>query len=296
VLDDLAIAIRSGRTRALDDVAAVADANAAYLASPVGPRSLPIFLATSFNAAHIVGMLRAQSDPKLRSLGTAITDFYALGPRAALADLRSKERRVHRLVEGISGASADGLVDVEVNLPILGPKAFGWYTTYAEGDEESGCWPSRSLWDQRGDATRDVLGLVHYGSTTTTPFSWEPVLLATYVVPRSALGPAVVFARPNGLDAIGGTRFKARFGKASGTTAEWGRTVNLAKLGSRRPYRGGREVVVENFIPLTPVRFTIAGALWVPRGDVLGIGDTNFEAVVAGKREWRTRARKFLAL
>lgn len=282
----------------LDELPQIVSKLHGYVASPVRPTILPDFLATNFEAKYAVTTLRLQSDYRLKSLATAITEFDRIAIGGNRHKLAQKERRIHQIIESISGGSANGLCNLDIRTALLGSsKHFGWWTSYDDGDEERGCWPHQPAWQLRGDATRDILGLVHYGSSThsATP-GWKPTLLATYVVPSTAIGASTRYGRPNAFDALGGTRFKARFGNARGPTSQWGRTVNLAKLYGTRPHRGGREIVIENSTPIVSVRFTVSGSVWVPRADFRGVRDAEFEAIVRGKRTKDSQERRFMSL
>lgn len=196
-------------------------------------------------------------------------------------------------IEARSGGDRDGLIEFELLSNIAGPMPFAWFTSHNDGDLEESCWRNRYEWSKRPDLTRDALGLIHRGSTPAPPFARQPELMGVFVVERTSVPLGTRFCRPNCLDAGSHSRFKCGFGNLAKRPYGWGRALDLEKMLGKRPHRGGREIVVENFAPSTRIKFTVLGEVMVPRSDFLGSNDDKYEASVRRKRERNSLKRRF---
>lgn len=267
--------------------------NRLFLRSRVKPGTLPGHISTVFPASHLARRIEGISTD-LGILASLIDDVGTLSDRVALENALGK---IYDVIDTLSGHK-DGLIRFRLPGGSLykGNRDFGWFSSYDDNGLESGCWTDRTRWAERADLTRDILGLVHFGSSWRVPLTWEPVLLAVYVVPSSAIPAGTAYGRPNALDAGKGRRYRACFGKKTGMTDEWGRTINLDRFMGARPHRGGREIIVADFVPSDAIRFGILGIAMVPRGDFEGVHDDAFANLLMGKRSIDASRRTFASL
>ena len=134
--------------------------------------------------------------------------------------------------------------------------------------------PSRAF----GEATRDILGLVHFGSDA---------ILIEALLPDGATR-RWHNARPTFADAGTHSRFRHRLDKAPGRCGSgWGCTVDLAKLAGTDPIiDGAAERVVEpvRVQDAWPVRFSLVGEVATARGATLADDDQAFaERLLRGR-------------
>jgi hypothetical protein len=189
-------------------------------------------------------------------------------------------------------------LEIELDKPIKGhvgvPKNRpNWFTSFLDGDFEADTWGPSIPKAQRSDKTRDILGLSHFGSNTSSGVARK--LLATLTIPISTIPTSATPKRPTPLDGDG-RRFRAAFGDLRKKPYSWGRTVDLEKLSGPRPHRGGRELVIENFRPTGPVKFTILGVTRLPRNDWEPVNDDKFYKSMIRQRNDANISRRLKAL
>ena len=136
--------------------------------------------------------------------------------------------------------------------------------------------------DERADAARDLLGLVHVAADVQ---HIVVILEAEGTELRDDRG------RPTVVDSGGNTRF---LGRCHGSGADpWGRTADLAKVPSDWPdVTGLKERVCGPFPSYDPGRSPppqisvyFLGAAEVARGDVIGVGDAKFASEISERWE-----------
>ena len=241
------------------------------------------YLATTINAKYLRDGFVASDKSKYRSLLGLVSKFYGA---SSMVDRNSIEDDILRHVERRT-TDDDGLLPVELDSGIKGPsrESIVWFTSYGEsGLPECGCWRDRANWRERADCARDILGLDHFGSNNDLHHpAYAPTLLATLIIPKSSIPNMHEFYRPTPLDGVG-RRFKSVFGDLRKRPDKWGRTAHLERILGKRPHRGGRELVAQNFRPTGPIFFSILGYTRVPRRDWVPIKDAEFLRSLSRKR------------
>ena len=252
----------------------------------VEPKTACSLFATTIDATYIYSSVDTATQKQYCRLFNKIAEFK---PTATAQSIDRFESELFDILRSYT-SNSNGLLDIEYARPVKGlngdPKCrLVWLTSFDNGDIEGDAWLPQVAWQNRADMVRDALGLSHYGSNgVVPPVGPKPHLLATLVIPREALPKSATVKRPTPLDGVG-RRFKASFGDLRRKSTSWGRTVDLSKICGPRPHRGGREVVIENFRPNLPIRFTVLGVTKLPRADWEPNRDTEFLASLKRDRQ-----------
>ena len=100
------------------------------------------------------------------------------------------------------------------------------------------------------DFMRDLLGLDFFAPDFRAAVGVERTVLGFCLIPAESLGDAIAY-RPTPFDEASALRFRGCFGKPApaGTVTPTGRTADLSRIGTDKPLRGTREIVIADRAP-----------------------------------------------
>ena len=170
-----------------------------------------------------------------------------------------------------------------------------WLSTAPPGERlgKSECYSSTA--HSPADIARDNLGLVHYGLCRGKPD--HPLLVALRFDSRAVAPSTAKEAtwRPTAIDAESHSRFRGAYGDLRRRAGEWGRAIQLEGLSDRTGNLGAVEAVSPNFRPAS-AEMTFLGYPRVPRGDVIGKRDSEFECAIRRGRSLSWVQKEFVGI